>query len=172
MQIVKLVLKKSGHHWKMANLSLTPTCLETKSFDLDAVDNRIKNGIIRAAEVFGIIEIVDVSGSPEMSVHLPEEAVSSEPDPVATITLAPLPIPEKTKTPKQLVVTEENRENAKLILKNTIATIKQIVATYPPTHTTREILLGLIEEEKKGKNRVTLLSSLEELFLSIPPEKE
>jgi hypothetical protein len=175
MQIVVLKLAKPGYHWEMGNLSVCPKNPETQPFDLDAIDIRMQRSIIRASEVFGVIEILDYSGPPEITVPLPKDALSIGPVKFEEITIPNCEVfsePKPISVIKEQKITEEDRKNAKIILSKTIKIIKEIVSGYIPNSENRMFILCLLQEEQKGKNRKTITTILEKTFLAIPPEGE
>ena len=144
MQVVTLKLNKPGHYWKLGNLVVIPKQPETKSFDLDAIDERMKLGIIRAAEVFGIFTINDYTGSPEMIVQLPKDAMSGR-DTIESVTV-PNSDTEIKDEPvisviKEVVITDQDRADCQALLEKKVSIVKAVVAEYPKTRETRALIL-------------------------------
>jgi hypothetical protein len=170
MHVVKLRLKKRNGHWNVGDLVLEPGNLESESFDLDAVDPRMQTTINRGANVFKLIEIVDCEGPPEFVLGLPEEATP----------FGPAPRVEKpeivggSSPPEEapLLVDDSWREDARGYLEKSISKIKGFVGRWPKNPEIRQKIMFLIEEERAGKSRKTLLKFLEDAFLSIPPGVE
>lgn len=171
MNVVKLRLKKRNGYWNVGDLVLGPRNLESKPFDYDVVDPRMQMTITRGVEVFKIIEMIPHNGPPEMQLGLPAEAVPFGPVSRAEISDV---FEEDSAPPKEIpvLVDESWRAEAKAILEKSISKIKGFIEKWPEDQEVRQKIMMLIEEERLGKSRKTLLKFLEETFLSIPPEVE
>ena len=166
MYIVKLKLKRINTSWRLGEICLDRENQETKSFDLDNVRDDVKIGIIRANEVFKLIDIIEVDTGPEIELYPIDGDIPKLPHFDSTTSY------EDRRKPKYVVrplkITEDDRDKAKVLLAKKVYVVKETVEGFGKTHEEKCFVLCLLQEEQHGKNRKTLTKFLEEKFLEIP----
>lgn len=165
MDVIKIKLKGTLLYWTKGNIILSAGHKkESLSFDLDLVPLELRKEIIRDAEVFNYIEIIKDKGPTETVFEVPDDS-SNNPDQIESVTISEEVVEDSNI--EEFEITEEDRENARLVLSNRLSVIKNIIKVLPYNEASKQRLAVLFEEEQFGQNRLGLLNTFESVFLAI-----
>lgn len=175
MHIVRLQLTRLGTYWFFDNINLTPAEPTSKPFDLDLVSEEVRKNILRSANDFHIIDLIEEKTITEAEFKLAnpnglEGFKLMEEDVVISVTVSN----EAEEPPPVIKVepTERDYEEARLLLEKNGNTVTKSLRNLDLGQDIKPFLLACIEVEKNNRKRTSVLSTLEEVFLSISQEVE
>lgn len=174
MHIVRLQLTRVGTYWFFDNINLTPAEPTSKPFDLDLVSEEVRKNILRSVNDFHIIDLIEVKdiAEPEFKLANPNGLegfqLREDDDVVVSVTVS-----DEVEEPPPIIrvePTDKDYEEARLLLDKNGNTVTKSLRSLDVTQEIKPFLLACIEVEKKNRKRTSVLSTLEEVFLSVSQE--